>query len=79
MSGAPRQPFSFGVNANMNFSGLAKLIIGVLFTIGFIVLTAIKIVPVEAFCAVAGAAITYIVKEWEKQKEIARIRKQLGG
>lgn len=63
----------------MNFSGLAKLIIGVLFTVGFFVPTAMKIVPVEAFIAVAPAVITYIVKEWEKQKEIARITRQLGG
>ncbi len=63
----------------MKLSDLATLIIGVLFTIAFIVLTAMKIVPVEAFIAVAPAVITYIVKEWEKQKEIARIRKQLGG
>lgn len=63
----------------ISLSELAKLIIGVLFTIGFIVLTAIKIVPVEAFIAVAPAVIMYIVKEWEKQKEIARIRNQLGG
>ena len=63
----------------MKLSDLATLIIGVLFTIGFIVLTAMKIVPVEAFCAVAPAVVIYIVKEWEKQKEIARIRKELGG
>lgn len=54
-------------------SDLAKLIIGVAFTIGFVVLTAKRIIPVEAFIAVAPAVITYIVKEWEKQKEIARI------
>ncbi len=65
--------------SGISLSGLAKLIIGVLFTIGFIVLTAMKIVPVEAFIAVAPAVIIYIVKEWEKQREIARIRKQLGG
>lgn len=45
----------------MKLSDLTKLIIGVLFTIGFIVLTAIKIVPVEAFIAVAPAVIIYIV------------------
>lgn len=63
----------------MKPSDLTKLIIGVLFTIGFIVLTAMKIVPVEAFIAVAPAVIMYIVKDWEKQKEIAKIRNQLGG
>jgi Na+/H+ antiporter NhaD/arsenite permease-like protein len=63
----------------MNLSDLTKLIIGVAFTIGFIVLTATKIIPVEVFIAVAPAVITYIVKEWEKQKEIDRITKQLVG
>jgi len=63
----------------MKLSDLTKLIIGVLFSVGLIVLTAMKIVPPEAFCAIVGAGLTYIVKEWEKQKEIARIRKQLGG
>lgn len=63
----------------MKLSDLTKLIIGGVFSIGLVVLTVMKIVPPEAFCAVAGAAIMYIVKEWEKQKEIARITRQLGG
>jgi len=63
----------------MNFSDLTKLIIGVVFTVGFIVLTAMRIVPAEAFCAVASAAVTFIVQEWRKEKEIARITRQLGG
>jgi len=57
----------------MSLSGLAKLIIGVLFTVGFIVLCAMKIVPPEAYCAVAAATITFIVEEWRKEKEIDRL------
>lgn len=59
----------------MNLSSLAKLIIGVLFTIGFIVLCAMKIIPSEAYCVVAASAITFIVEEWRKEKEIERLRK----
>lgn len=57
----------------MSLSDLAKLIIGVLFTIGFIVLCAMEIVPPEAYCAVAAGAITFIVEEWRKEKEISRL------
>lgn len=67
----------------MSLSGWAKLIIGVLFTVGFIVLCAMKIVPPEAYCVVAASAITFIVEEWRKEKEIARLmvnlRTKLGG
>ncbi len=61
----------------MSASGLAKLIIGVLFTIGFIVLCAMRIVPPEAYCAVAAAVVTFIVEEWRKEKEISRLKEQL--
>jgi len=57
----------------MSLSGLAKLIIGVLFTIGFIVLCAMRIVPPEAYCAVATGVVIFIVQEWRKEKEIARL------
>jgi len=57
----------------MNLSGLAKLVIGILFTIGFIVLCAIRIVPAEAYCSVAAGVIVFIVEEWRKDKEIARL------
>lgn len=60
-----------------NLSDWAKLIIGIAFTIGLIILTAKKIIPAEVIIAVGPATITYIVKEWEKQKEIARIIEQL--
>jgi len=59
----------------MSLSNLAKLIIGVLFTIGFIVLCAMKIIPAEAYCVVAAASITFIVEEWRKDKEIERLRR----
>ena len=59
----------------MSLSGLAKLIIGILFTIGFIVLCAMRIIPAEAYCVVAAASITFIVEEWRKEKEIERLRK----
>jgi len=45
----------------MSLSGLAKLIIGILFTIGFIVLCAMRIIPAEAYCVVAAASITFYV------------------
>ncbi|GAI16644.1 unnamed protein product [marine sediment metagenome] len=57
----------------MSLSGWAKLIIGILFTIGFIVLCAMRIVPAEAYCAVAAGVVTYIVEEWRKEKEITRL------
>ncbi len=60
---------------NLTASSLAKLIIGVLFTIGFIVLCAMGIIPAEAYCVVAAASITFIVEEWRKEKEIERLRK----
>lgn len=59
----------------MTASSLAKLIIEVLFTIGFIVLCAMKIVPPEAYCAVGASVVTFIVEEWRKEKEIERLRK----
>ena len=59
----------------MSLSSLAKLIIGILFTIGFIVLCAMRIIPAEAYCVVAAASITFIVEEWRKEKEIERLRK----
>lgn len=62
----------------MKLSDLTKLIIGVAFTIGFIVLTAKRIIPPEAFCVVASASIIFIVEEWRKEREIARITKLLG-
>lgn len=52
----------------MNLSSLAKLIIGVLFTIGFIVLCAMGIIPAEAYCVVAAASITFIVEEWRIER-----------
>ena len=61
----------------MNLSGLAKLIIGVTFAIGFVILCAMKVVPPEAFCIAATAAITFIVEEWSKEREIARIMASL--
>ena len=59
----------------MNLSGWAKLIIGILFTIGFIVLCAMKIIPPEAYCVVASSVVVFIVEEWRKEKEIERLRK----
>ncbi|MBU0847500.1 hypothetical protein KKH23_09980 [Patescibacteria group bacterium] len=57
----------------MSLSGLAKLVIGVLFTFGFILLSAMEIIPAEAYIAVASVTITFIVEEWRKEKEIARL------
>ena len=57
----------------MSLSGLAKLIIGILFTFGFILLSAMEIVPAEAYIAVASVTITFIVEEWRKEKEIDRL------
>jgi len=62
------------MNLKMTASSLAKLIIGVLFTIGFIVLCAMKIIPAEAYCVVAAASITFIVEEWRAEKQISRIK-----
>lgn len=61
----------------MSFSGLAKLAIGILFTIGFIILCAMEIVPPEAYCSVAAGVIVFIVEEWQKGKEIARLMANL--
>lgn len=60
-----------------SLSDWAKTIIGFTLTIALIVLTAKRIIPVEVFIGVAPAVIIYIVKEWEKKREIARIMKQL--
>lgn len=57
----------------MSLSGLAKLIIGVLFTIGFIILCAMRIVSSQAYIAIASVTVTFIVEEWRKEQEIARL------
>jgi uncharacterized membrane protein len=41
---------------------IVAAIIGVLFAIALIVFTAMKMVPIEVFCSVAGIAIGYFFK-----------------
>ena len=50
----------------------AKAVIGILFTVGFIILCAMQIIPAEAYCALAGAAVTYIVEQWRLERIIAK-------
>jgi len=57
----------------MSISGLAKLFIGILFAGGFVLLCAMRIIPAEAYIAIASVSITFIVEEWRKEKEIARL------
>lgn len=54
---------------------IATCIIGVLFAIALIVFTAMRIVPIEVFCSIAGIAVGYFFKaneeriiEWVKRK-----------
>jgi len=57
----------------MSISGLAKLVIGILFAGGFVLLCAMKIISPEAYIAIASVTVTFIVEEWRKEKEIARL------
>jgi len=46
---------------------IVAAIIGVLFAIALIVFTAMKMVPIEVFCSVAGIAIGYFFKANEER------------
>jgi uncharacterized membrane protein len=46
---------------------IATVIIGVLLTIALITFTAMKMVPIEVFCSVAGIAIGYFFKANEER------------
>lgn len=57
----------------MKIKNIAQLIIAVIFSIALIVFTKMGIVPTEVFVGFVGVALTWVFKEVEKEREIARI------
>ena len=57
----------------MDIAAWAKAVIGISFTAGFIILCAMGIIPAEAYCAVGGASITYVVEEWRREQDVKRV------
>lgn len=63
----------------MTAKNIAQLTIATIFSIALIVFTKMGIVPTEVFVGFVGVAITWVFKEVEKEREIARLMKKLGG
>lgn len=57
----------------MTAKNLAQIAVAIILCIGVIVLTAMKIMPTEVLAGYAGMAITWVYKEKQKEKEIARL------
>lgn len=61
----------------MTTKNIAQITIAIVLTIALIVFTGMELVPVEAFTGFVGVAVTWVFKEVEKEKEIARIMASL--
>lgn len=61
----------------MTAKNIAQLTIAVIFSIALIVFTKMGIVPTQVFVGFVGVALTWVFKEVEKEREIARIMANL--
>lgn len=61
----------------MTAKNIAQLSVAIIFAIGLIVLTAMKIMPTEVLAGFAGVAVTWVFKEKEKEREINRLMANL--
>jgi len=57
----------------MTAKNIAQLSLVIIFGVGLIVLTAMKIMPTEVLAGFAGVAVTWVFEEKKKEKEIARL------
>lgn len=57
----------------MATKGLAQLAVAIIFAVGLIVLTGMKIMPTEVLASFIGVAVTWVYKEKEKEREISRL------
>jgi len=57
----------------MKAKNLAQLSVAIIFAIGLIVLTGMKIMPTEVLAGFVGVAITWVFEEKRREKEIARL------
>ena len=61
----------------MTAKNIAQIAIAAILSIALVVFTAKGIVPTEVFVGFAGVALTWIFKEVEKEREIARLMANL--
>jgi hypothetical protein len=56
----------------MNIPAWTKFSVAVILAIGLLILCVERIIPGEAYCAIAGAALTYVVEEWRIERIMKR-------